>query len=143
MTVSGAYTIVIYLTGKDSDMGTLAEQAVTNHKRYYSCSAAVLCAFARQAGLTEEEARQIAAPFSGGKMGKCGAVLAAEYVLEHSGRGGAEEQVRRFEERFADPKKGSVYCADLRGKFPGSCRACVTDAAEILEDMLAETPVEA
>ena len=63
-------------------MGSLAEKAVENHKNFYSCSAAVLCAYAEKAGLTSEEARNVAAPFAGGKMGKCGAVMAAEYVLQ-------------------------------------------------------------
>lgn len=117
-------------------MGAFTDQAVKNHREFYSCSAAVLCAFAEQAGLSEREARNIAAPFAGGKMGKCGAVLAAEYVLQHSGRGDAGEQLRQFEERFIGADKGSVLCNDLRGKVPGSCRACVTDAARILEDML-------
>lgn len=69
-------------------------------------------------------------------MQKCGAVLAAEYVLSHSGQANTEALVHQFEERFVNAGKGSVLCADLRGKMPGSCRACVSDAARILEDML-------
>ena len=30
-------------------------------------------------------------------------------------------------------------CSDLRGKVPGSCSACVTDAAKILEDMIEQS----
>ena len=33
-------------------------------------------------------------------------------------------------------EKGSVMCSDLRGKVPGSCRACVRDAAMVLEEMI-------
>ena len=44
--------------------------------------------------------------------------------------------VEEFEEKFKAADKGSVMCADLRGKVPGSCRACVTDAAKILEEMI-------
>lgn len=120
-------------------MGVLSDQAVKNHKNhknYDSCSAAVLSAFSKEAGLSESAARKIAGPFAGGKMQKCGAVLAAEYVLSHSGRTDTETLVRQFEERFINAEKGPVLCVDLRGKVPGSCRACVTDAAQILEDML-------
>ena len=117
-------------------MGTLSDQAVTNHKNFHSCSAAVLCAFSEQAGLTDAEAKRIAGPFAGGKMQTCGAVLAAEYVLRHSGLPEPEDLVQRFEARFIASGKGSVLCTALRGKVPGSCRACVTDAARILEEML-------
>ena len=51
------------------------EKAIDNHKNFYSCSAALLCAFADEIGLSEQEARTAAAPFAGGRMGKCGAVL--------------------------------------------------------------------
>ena len=117
-------------------MGVLSDRAVKNHQNYDSCSAAVLSAFSEKAGLSESEAKRIAGPFAGGKMLKCGAVLAAEYALSHSGQANAEALVRKFEERFIDAGKGSVLCVDLRGKVPGSCRACVTDAARILEEML-------
>ena len=117
-------------------MGTFAKQAVSNHKKFYSCSASVLAAFHEQAGLTEKSAKEAAAPFAGGKMGKCGAVLSAEYVLKEKYGEDSEELVRDFEKRFIDTGKGSVMCADLRGKGTKSCRACVTDAAEILEEIL-------
>ncbi len=117
-------------------MGSLAEKAVENHKNFYSCSAAVLCAYAEKAGLTSEEARNVAAPFAGGKRGKCGAVMAAEYVLQQVKNADVGAETAVFESRFIDAGKGSVMCKDLRGKTPGSCRACVKDAALILEEML-------
>ena len=52
-------------------MAEKANKAVENHKSFYSCSAAVLCAFADEAGLDEQEAKIAAAPFAGGRMGKC------------------------------------------------------------------------
>ena len=118
-------------------MGKLADKAVSNHKKFYSCSSAVLCAFSEMPGITEEEAKRKAAPFAGGKMGKCGAVMAAEYILEEVyGKDNADGKISEFEKSFISREKGSVMCKELRGKVPGSCRACVADAALILEKML-------
>ena len=117
-------------------MGVRTDKAVDNHKSFYSCSAAVLDAFADKAGVSAAEAKSIAAPFAGGRMGKCGAVLAAEYVLKQVYGDDASGKIDEFEEKFIAMDKGSVMCTDLRGKVPGSCRACVTDAAKILEEMV-------
>lgn len=120
---------------------TKAEKAVNNHKSFYPCSAAVLCAFCDEAGLSEQEARKIAMPFAGGKMGKCGAVLAADYVLQkHFPEDGAE-RAAELERRFTEMNR-SVMCRELKGGLTGQvlrpCRGCVTDAAELLEEMLEE-----
>jgi hypothetical protein len=87
-------------------------------------------------GISEAEAKSISMPFAGGRMGKCGAVLSAEYVLEQKYGEDAAKKIEEFEEKFKAADKGSVMCSDLRGKVPGSCRACVTDAAKILEEMM-------
>ena len=113
-------------------MATRTEQAVNNHKSFYTCSASVLAAFAAKAGLTEEEAKKEAAPYAGGKMGKCGAVLSAEYVLRKLYGDEADAKIEEYEAKFKAADKGSVMCSDLRG----NCRACVTDAARILEEMI-------
>ena len=113
-------------------MGKLADQAVNNHRNYHSCSAAVLCAFHEMAGLSEQQAEKEAAPFASGRAGKCGAVMAAEYVLKQVYNKDAEGKIAEFEKKFMNHHKGSVMCHDLMG----SCRACVTDAAWILEDTL-------
>ena len=118
---------------------TRAENAVANHKNFYPCSAAVMCAFADIAGISEENARKAAMPFAGGKMGKCGAVLAAEYIIERAFPGRADELKERLENEFLQ-MNSSVQCAELKGRMTGkplrSCRGCVTDAAELLERML-------
>ena len=108
----------------------------------YSCSAAVLSAFAEDAGLSEEAAKQAAKPMAGGRMVKCGAVLAAEKVLaEKYGEQAACEKIEELERRFIE-KNSTVICRELKGFGTGkvlrSCRGCVTDAAEILENMLSE-----
>ena len=113
-------------------MGKYAEQAVINHKNYYSCSAAVLAAFAREAGLSEEEALKTARPFASGRQGKCGAVLAAETVLKNRYGKRADELIRELEQTFIDTGKVSVQCRDLIG----SCRSCVRDSALVLETIL-------
>lgn len=114
-------------------MAEKANKAVENHKNFYSCSAAVLSAFADEAGLGEQEAKTVAAPFAGGRMGKCGAVLAAEYVLSKRFPDSADSKCAAFEKEFTDMNR-SLMCRELKG----ACRGCVTDAAEILERMCSE-----
>lgn len=122
-------------------MAEKANKAVENHKNFYSCSAAVLSAFADEAGLSEQEAKAVAAPFAGGRMGKCGAVLAAEYVLSKRFPDSADSKCAAFEKEFTNMNR-SLMCRELKGALTGaplrSCRGCVTDAAEILERMCSE-----
>ncbi len=120
-------------------MGEKADLAVKNHKHFYSCSGSVLCAFAQDAGLSEKDAKSVAAPMAGGRMGKCGAVLAAEYVLSKKFTENTEEKITSFEQQFIKMNK-SVVCRELKGGLTGSplrsCRGCVTDAAQLLEKMI-------
>ena len=113
-------------------MGVRADQAVNNHKSFNTCSGSVLMAFADKIGISEDEAKKIAAPFAGGRMGKCGAVMSGEYVLEQLYGADAPDKIAEYEAAFKAADKGSVMCSNLRG----NCRACVTDAARILEDMI-------
>ncbi|MCR5702574.1 MAG: C-GCAxxG-C-C family protein [Lachnospiraceae bacterium] len=117
-------------------MGVLVDKAINNHKNFYSCSGAVLCAFADKIGIDVEQAKKIAVPYAGGKMGKCGAVMSAEYILKELYPGNVDEKINEFEKAFIAADKGSLMCTDLRGKTPGSCRACVSDSAKILEEMV-------
>ena len=120
-------------------MGTKSEKAVENHKKFYSCSASVLCAFKEDAGLDEKTAMTEAKPYAGGKMIKCGAVLSAEYVLRKKFGNSADEKIAEFEKRFTQ-MNSSLNCRELKGGLTGkmlrSCRGCVTDASLILEEML-------
>ena len=114
------------------DMGKLSMTAIENHKNWYSCSASVLCAFADEAGITERVAQKLAAPMGSGRMGKCGALLAAERILEEKyGKAESKTRIEELEKDFAG-RRGSVQCRDLMGK----CRQCVREAAEILERVL-------
>ena len=62
-------------------MESRVELAKKLHANRYSCSQAVYCAFRDVAGVTEEQAKREAAPYSGGAKVKCGAVMAAGLVL--------------------------------------------------------------
>ena len=122
-------------------MSEKSEKAINNHKNFYSCSAAVLCAYADDAGIGEAQAKAAAAPMAGGKMIKCGAVLAAEYVLDKKLGDKAEDAKRAFENKFSEMNR-TLNCKELKGALTGkpirSCRGCVKDAAALLDEILAE-----
>lgn len=129
---------------------TKKERAAQNHGPGYNCAQAVACAFAEDTGVPEEEIRASAGQYGGGRKNVCGAVMGmyaaynmkkgyvdledpAKWTAEH------EEDLRQLEKRFLE-KNGSVLCKELKGTLTGkplrSCRGCVEDAAEILEDYL-------
>ena len=115
-----------------------SENAIENHKRFMSCSASVLDAYREDAGMSAAEAAQAARPMAGGRMGTCGAVLAAKNVLARK-FGEDDPRIAELEERFRQ-KNQSVLCRELKGGLNGqvlrSCRGCVTDAAELLDELL-------
>ena len=115
-----------------------SEKAIENHKHFMSCSGAVLDAFHEDAGMTEQEAALAARPMAGGRMGTCGAVLAAKTVLARK-FGKNDPRVSELEARFRQ-MNGSSMCRELKGGLTGevlrSCRGCVTDAAALLDEYL-------
>ena len=121
-------------------MNKKSDLAIENHKSGQSCSSAVLNAFIDDAGLTVDEAWEAAMRYAGGKMGKCGAVLAAEHVLKKKfGDEAASKKISELEMRFMQ-MNSSIMCRELKGIGTGkvlrTCRGCVTDAAVMLEDLL-------
>ena len=132
----------------------------------FSCSQAVFSAYAEQFGLDRETALKISGGFGGG-MGRmaqtCGAVTGAFMVIGLKyGAIDAEDKetkekayalVREFSDRFKS-RHGSISCQDLLGcdiskpegekvareqkLFETICPKLVKDAAELLEEMLAE-----
>lgn len=121
-------------------MGNKSELAIYNHKNGHTCSGAIMCAFADEANMTSEQARKDSMPYAGGKMEKCGAVLAAEHILRKRFSGKeASEKIDELEARFMR-MNSSVICRELKGLDTGkvlrNCRGCVTDAAVILEDLI-------
>lgn len=120
---------------------TKTEKAIENHKSFRSCSESVLCAFREEIGMSEADAAAAARPMAGGRMGKCGAVLAAEYVLKEKYGEASKSRIEEFEREFISMNR-SVMCRELKGGLTGkplrSCRGCVADAAELLERTLSE-----
>ena len=88
-----------------------------------NCCQAVLCAFADEVGMTEDELKRIGAAFGVG-MGclesTCGALIGV---------------LRQFESMCK-----ATICKDLKGKDTGvvlcECDDCVRNAVEIMEGML-------
>ena len=102
-----------------------------------SCSQSVMCAFCEEAGISFDEAKKIAAPFSRGRKIKCGAVYSAELILSAKfGEEVAEKLHAEFENKFLE-KVGAINCRDIRSKNLRPCIGCVEDSAKILEEMLA------
>jgi C_GCAxxG_C_C family probable redox protein len=141
------------------------ETALSRFAAGFNCSQAVFSAYADDFGLDEEAALKIAAGFGGG-MGRmaetCGAITGAMMVLglRHGGTTPDREakervyaKIRQFADRFK-ARNGSLLCRDLlscdistpagheaareKGLFTTACPTYVRDAAEILEEMLAE-----
>ena len=110
--------------------------AVELMKGAHSCSQSVLCAFCEDAGITFEDAEKIAAPYSGGRKIKCGAVCAAEIVLQNKFGAAADEKISDFEQKF-QTKVGALNCRDIRRNNLRPCIGCVEDSATILSKMLA------
>ena len=118
-------------------MGEKTLYAVKFMRGDYSCSQSVLCAFADEINISHDEAKKIAAPYSGGRKIKCGAVFAAEIVLTAKyGEDAATKLHAEFEQQFKD-KVGAINCREIRSKNLRPCIGCVEDSATILEEMLA------
>ena len=103
------------------------ESAVQMFEEGYSCSQAMLCAFAPRYGLDRDLALKIASPFGGGiaKQGlSCGAMTGAILVLGlHGGRTDPDDVetrekndalVREFMARYSKDN-GATMCNDLTG----------------------------
>ncbi len=140
------------------------EQAVACLQEGFSCSQAVLSAYAPQFGLDRELALKVAGAFGGGmgRLGEvCGAVTGALMAigLKH-GRIRADDEetkeqayalVVEFANRFRQ-RNGSLLCRELLGHDIGTpegrkyiqemgisaalCPKLVRDAAEIIEEIL-------
>ncbi len=127
----------------------------------FNCAQSVFASFAKEAGLTEEQALKITAGFGGG-MGRmqhtCGAVVGAYLVI--SALNGSDDAsstearektfrlVREFDRVFT-AKHGSTNCRELikydlnseeqrkeaseKGVFEVQCTGFVRDAVDLLE----------
>lgn len=133
-------------------MGDRKLKAIELHSNRYTCSQAVACAFCDIVDVDEETMKKIVRKYSGGAYKVCGAVMAAYAIVNYlKGNRNPEdpaewsendiELLKAIERRFKE-KNSSVICKDLKGITTGkvlrSCRGCVEDAAEILEEILEE-----
>lgn len=100
----------------------------------YSCSQSVLCAFSDDAGISHDEAKKIAAPFSAGRAVKCGALYAGEMVLKAK-FGEDTALVDELDKKFGE-KVGAINCREIRSKKLIPCVGCVETSATILSEML-------
>ena len=143
------------------------EEALARFAGGLLCSHAILMTYGREAGMDEQSALRIARPFGSG-MGRtaemCGAVTGAIMVLGLYEQGQEEKQakedvyrrVQEFGRRFRE-QNGSLNCGELLGCHLGSaegqacfrsegllkkCQKYVSDAAEILEELIPGRPEE-
>ena len=105
-----------------------------------NCAQAVLCTYADLAGIDEETAIRLAAPFGAGMgnmEGTCGAITGAGLVLGLVSKGSATKQMRQIMNKFQE-RNGATQCKLLKGVGTGKvlreCSDCVADAAEFLEE---------
>jgi C_GCAxxG_C_C family probable redox protein len=142
------------------------EAVVKTHAEGFSCAQALLAVYGPELGVDRETALKIAGGFGSGMgrmAGTCGAVTGAYMVIgllygmtkadDQKQKELSYEVVRRFAEKFKQ-RNASLECRELMGVdvsspeglavarqkniFRTVCPRYVQDAAEILEEMLAE-----
>jgi C_GCAxxG_C_C family probable redox protein len=140
------------------------DKAVSCFKEGFSCSQAVLSAYAEQLGLDNNNALKVSGAFGGGMAGMaetCGAVTGAFMVIglkygkikpeDEESKRRAYALVKEFVKKFK-AKNSSIVCKELLGcdistsqgiqEFKDKnfintvCPKFVKDAAEILEEIL-------
>ena len=123
-------------------METRKQIAVEKKHCGLNCAQAVLCAYADIAGIDEETAIRLAAPFGAGMgnmEGTCGAITGAGLVLGLASKGPSTKQMRQIMNKFQE-RNGATQCKLLKGVGTGKvlreCSDCVADAAEFLEEQI-------
>ena len=117
------------------------EYAVELKHKGYNCAQAVLCAFADELDLSEEELKKFGASFGVG-MGcmeaTCGALIAAGMILglkKHEGKPILRDATD-IHRQFSD-LCGASLCKDLKGRDTGvvicECDDCVRNTVRISE----------
>ena len=125
---------------KTNSMESRKQIAVEKKHCGLNCAQAVLCAYADLAGIDDETAIRLAAPFGAGMgnmEGTCGAITGAGLVLGLVSKGPATKQMRQIMNKFQE-RNGATQCKLLKGVGTGKvlreCSDCVADAAEFLEE---------
>ena len=131
-------------------MGERKDKEIELHSNRYTCSQAVACAFCDLVNVDEDTMKDMVRKYSGGAYKVCGAVMGAYVIVNYLNdnvnlENPAEpikediELLNEIERRFKE-KNTSVLCKELKGITTGtvlrSCRGCVEDAAEILEEIV-------
>ena len=131
-------------------MGERKDKAIELHSNRYTCSQAVACAFCDLVNVDEDTMKDMVRKYSGGAYKVCGAVMGAYVIVNYLNdnvnlENPAEpikediELLNEIERRFKE-KNTSVLCKELKGITTGtvlrSCRGCVEDSAEILEEIV-------
>ncbi|MCR4955189.1 MAG: C-GCAxxG-C-C family protein [Lachnospiraceae bacterium] len=109
-----------------------------------NCAETILMAYAKEMGLTKEQAANIGSNFGGGmKAGSvCGAVSGALMVL---GAMGVKQPMKigEFQRRIRDNHNGMINCADLLkanamagGDKKSHCDAMITEAILLVDEYL-------
>lgn len=121
---------------------TRKQIAVAKKQSGYNCAQAVLCTYADIAGIDEETATRLAAPFGAGMgnmEGTCGAITGAGLVLGLTSERPSMKQMRQIMNKFQE-RNGATQCKLLKGVGTGEvlreCSDCVADAAEFLEEQI-------
>ena len=148
-------------------MSSKIETAVERFNNGFNCSQAVLSSYSELFGLDCDMAFKVATGFGGGMRmaGTCGAVTGAFMVLglkygnstaqDQQAKEKTSQSIIEFTSRFK-ARNGSVVCRELlgcdistpegmkeaqtKGLFSSVCPRIIQEAAEILEEMLAEDP---
>lgn len=129
------------------------DKAKENHRKGYTCSQAVSCAFCDEVGIDENTMFALMEGFGigmGDMQGTCGTISGAAAILGMKLSSGTTENtktkvqtykvIRELKSRFKE-KNGSEICCELKGSKNGGiplrlCPGCVEDAAKILEEIL-------
>lgn len=102
-----------------------------------NCAQAILCAYQEVLNISEEKIEEFQS-FGGGKAPEncCGAVYAAEYLLNVSGHKSAVEDLKETFQNIV----GTVKCKEIRESKKLSCLGCVQNSARFLQDIILERP---
>ncbi|MBP5352458.1 MAG: C_GCAxxG_C_C family protein [Alphaproteobacteria bacterium] len=112
----------------------------------FNCAQAVLCTYGDKTGVDETTALNIGHAFAvgmGNMEGTCGALIGAGCVLGLVFKNKAQsiQAMRRIMAKFQE-RNGATQCKMLKGIETGKvlreCPDCVADAAEFLEEEIAD-----
>lgn len=131
---------------------TKKEKAIELHDKRFNCCQAVACTFAEEFGMDEQTLFKLCEGFGlgmGCMDGTCGALSGAIMLAGLKNSDGSldspatkadtykisKEMLNRFRE-----KCGSTICRELKGVDTGkmlcSCADCITNAVEVVEEVL-------